>query len=105
MRERAKRHWDAHLVSSLYNQAEGNLRSFRKLVRSHYQQPSYGLDPATIMMLLQMAIQLYFWAKRNNFLSIIPATAYGSIPSFEILSSVSLSDEDYQQVEALGSDE
>ena len=77
--------WNPRAVSQLYSDSDGNRRAFRRAVRKHYSEPSYGLDPATIFLLVQMAIRLYIWAKNNGFLSSIPEDAVVTIPSAPML--------------------
>lgn len=97
-KDKANQAWNPRAVSQLYSDSDGNRRAFRRAVRKHYSEPSYALDPATIFLLIQMAIRLYIWAKNNGFLSSIPEDAVQSIPSVAMLQSeITESDVDESQ--------
>jgi hypothetical protein len=54
-----------------YSEADGNTRTARKALRTKLIS-LYGLDPATIAMifaLIQLAFQVWKWAKDNGYLS------------------------------------
>ncbi len=46
------------------------IREFRRRVQEYSAAQPVKLDPATILMLLQLAIQLWKWAKDNGYLSL-----------------------------------
>jgi hypothetical protein len=81
--ERVNHAWDRDKMVSIYNQVGGERRAFKQSVRSHYK--TYGLDPMTIIMLVQMAIRLYIWAKDNGFLSSISESDAMTVPSVAVL--------------------
>ena len=83
--ERVNQAWDRDRMVSIYNQVGGERRAFKQAVRSHYK--TYGLDPMTIIMLVQMAIRLYIWAKQNGFLSSISESDAMTVPSVAVLFS------------------
>ncbi len=72
--------WDHEDAIKIYNEAGGDKQAFRRAYRQH-AKTVYKLDPVTVIMLVQMAIRLYFWAKENGFLSAIPQAQYGNAPS------------------------
>jgi hypothetical protein len=76
-----------HHAEDVYAEANGDVKLAKKLFRDRIQ--SYGLDPATIFVLIQIAIRLWAWAKENGYLS-IPRNA----PGFDFANSMGLDDED-----------
>lgn len=97
-KDKASQAWNPRAVSQLYSDSDGNRRAFRRAVRKHYSEASYSLDPATIFLLVQMAIRLYIWAKNNGFLSSIPEDAVQTVPSAPMLQSeITESDVDESQ--------
>jgi hypothetical protein len=50
------------------------------LLRKKYK--AYGLDPMTIMVLIQIAIQIWKWAKDNGYLSAISPDNALTCPEF-----------------------
>ena len=81
--ERVQKAWDRDKVISIYNDCGGERRAFRAAVKAHYR--TYGLDPVTIIMLVQMAIRIFIWAKENGFLSSISESDAMTCPSCEVL--------------------
>ena len=78
--KRCEDNWRINDAIRIYNETGGDRQAFRGAYRQH-AKTAYGLDPVTVIMLVQMAIRLYFWAKENGFLSAIPQTQYGNAPS------------------------
>jgi hypothetical protein len=78
--KRCETAWRADDAIRIYNETGGDLKAFKRAYRQHARNV-YGLDPVTVIMLLQMAIRLYFWAKENGFLSAIPQAQYSNAPS------------------------
>ena len=72
--------WDHEDAIRIYNETGGDKQAFRRAYRQHAKSV-YKFDPVTVIMLVQMAIRLYFWAKENGFLSAIPQAQYGNAPS------------------------
>lgn len=74
---RIRERWDEvkhHAVES-YNDAHGDTKQAKRLFRSRAQ--SYGFDPMTLFVLLQIAIRLWAWAKDNGYLGAVPTGAPG----------------------------
>ena len=74
---RIRERWDEvkhHAVES-YNDAHGDTKQAKRLFRSRLQ--SYGFDPMTLFVLLQIAIRLWAWAKENGYLGAVPTGAPG----------------------------
>lgn len=46
------------------------IRDYRRRVQEYSAAQPVKLDPATILLLLQIAIQLYAWAKKNGYLAL-----------------------------------
>lgn len=63
-----------------YNEAEGNPFKARQLFRAKTR--AYGLDPMTIIMLIQIAIKIWAWAKENGFLKSMPIVATAAEPQW-----------------------
>lgn len=63
-----------------FNDASGDAHKARRILRAKYR--AMGLDPMTIVLLIQIAIQIWAWARENGYLSSIPVEAYGELPSF-----------------------
>ena len=63
-----------------YNEAKGDRAEYRSLLRKKYK--AYGLDPMTIMVLIQIAIQIWKWAKDNGYLSAISPDNALTCPEF-----------------------
>ena len=55
-------------IANAYAEAGGDHVKAKRLLRAKLRD-SYGMDPATIFMLLQIAIRIYMWAKENGYLS------------------------------------
>ena len=81
--ERVNQAWDRDKMIAIYNDCAGERRAFRGAVKRHYK--TYGLDPMTIIMLVQMAIRLYIWAKENGFLSKISDEDAMGCPGIKVL--------------------
>ena len=64
-----------------YQQAGGNARLARRSFRSA-MVGVYGLDPMTIIVLVQIAIKIWAWAKENGYLSEYPLE---SVPMASII--------------------
>lgn len=92
IREKFQESWNPELVGGFYNESGGLLKPFRRAVRGHYSQATYALDPMTIMLLVQMAIKLYFWAKQQGFLTAIPSTAMQDLPKIVDLEQIMVGD-------------
>lgn len=69
-----------HIAAEAYTENEGSLFGFRRKVRSKSQ--AMGLDPATILFLIQIAMMIYKWAKENGYLSSLPSEKPLSAPTF-----------------------
>lgn len=74
---------DALVWSVAAKHYKPNQARFRFILncRRELKQRTYGLDPATILMLLQILIQLWKWAKDNGYLS-VPAVRPVGAPNF-----------------------
>jgi len=79
IRDRVKQHWNEQDAIDCYNQHPNDQVAFRKAYRA--KAKTYGIDPMTIMMLLQIAIRLYFWCKEQGFLDRAPT----NVPTFDAL--------------------
>ena len=75
--QRIKERWDEvkHHAVEAYNDAGGDAKQAKRLFRSRIQ--SYGFDPMTLFVLLQIAIKLWAWAKENGYLGAMPQGAPG----------------------------
>ena len=82
-RDKAKANWDPAVAIECYNEQEGDRGHYRYHMREKYK--AMGLDPMTIMMLVRMAIMLYFWAKEKGFLSSITEGQAVGAPSADAL--------------------
>jgi len=67
------------IAAEAYNEADGDVFVARKLLRAKRKQ--YGFDFATAMLLLQLAIALYSWAKEHGYLTQISVVAYPDEPT------------------------
>jgi hypothetical protein len=54
--------------ANAYAEAGGDHVKAKRILRAKLRD-SYGMDPATIFMLLQIAIRIYLWARDNGYLS------------------------------------
>lgn len=63
-----------------FNDASGDAHKARRILKAKYR--AMGLDPMTIILLIQIAIKIWAWAKDNGYLSSIPVESYGIIPAF-----------------------
>ena len=54
--------------ANAYAEAGGDHVKAKRLLRAKLRD-SYGMDPATIFILLQLAIRIYIWASENGYLS------------------------------------
>ena len=68
------------VASEVYTENEGSLFGFRRKVRAKSQ--AMGLDPATILFLIQIAMMIYKWAKENGYLSSLPMEKPMGAPTF-----------------------
>jgi hypothetical protein len=69
-----------------FNDSSGDFNKARKVLRAKYR--AAGLDPLTIMLLIQIALQVWKWARDNGYLSRIEKDVVPTMPSF--------GDQDYQ---------
>ena len=53
--------------ANAYAEAGGDHVKAKRILRAKLRD-SYGMDPATIFMLLQIAIRIYMWARDNGYL-------------------------------------
>lgn len=67
------------IAAEAYNEADGDIFVARRLLRRKVKQ--YGFDVATAMLLMQLALMLYKWAKDNGYLSELSLVAYPDEPS------------------------
>ena len=69
------------LFATCYSHQAGDTRLARRMLRTQLKE-TYGLDPMTIIVLVQIAIRIWAWAKQHGFL-----TAYGvhAVPMGQIL--------------------
>ena len=65
-----------------YNEADGDIESARLLLRK--KRIAYGFDIATAMLLFQLALMLYKWAKENGYLTEISVVRQEGEPTIEI---------------------
>jgi len=79
MRDRVKEHWNERDAIECYNEHPKDQVAFRQAYRA--KAKTYGIDPMTIMLLLQIAIRLYFWCKEQGFLDQAPT----NVPTFDAL--------------------
>jgi hypothetical protein len=70
------------VVVESYNEADGDIESARLLLRK--KRIAYGFDIATAMLLFQLALMLYKWAKENGYLTEISVVAQEGEPTIEI---------------------
>lgn len=54
--------------ANAYAEAGGDHVKAKRILRAKLRD-SYGMDPATIFVLLQLAIRIYMWAKKQGYLS------------------------------------
>ena len=79
VKNRIKKHWNENDAIRIYNEHPRDQVAFREAYRA--KAKTYGIDPVTIMILLQLAIRLYFWCKEQGFLDEAPTR----VPTFEDL--------------------
>jgi hypothetical protein len=53
--------------ANAYAEAGGDRVKAKRILRTKLRD-SYGMDPATIFMLLQIAIRIYLWAREHGYL-------------------------------------
>lgn len=75
-----------------FNESEGNPFKARKAFRA--KAKTYGLDPMTIILLIQIAIKIWAWAKEQGFLKSMPIVATGSEPVW-----INSDDEDFDDAD------
>ena len=63
-----------------YNESDGDIEAAMKILRK--RRVAYGFDIATAMLLLQLAMMLYKWAKENGYLTEISVVQQEGEPSF-----------------------
>ena len=63
-----------------YNEADGDIEAAMKILKK--RRVAYGFDIATAMLLLQLAMMLYKWAKENGYLTEISVVQQEGEPSF-----------------------
>ena len=63
-----------------YNGAYGDIEAAMKILKK--RRVAYGFDIATAMLLFQLAMMLYKWAKENGYLTEISVVAQEGEPSF-----------------------
>lgn len=63
-----------------YNEADGDIEAAIKILKK--RRVAYGFDIATAMLLFQLAMMLYKWAKENGYLTDISVVAQEGEPSF-----------------------
>lgn len=63
-----------------YNEADGDIEAAMKILKK--RRVAYGFDIATAMLLFQLAMMLYKWAKENGYLTEISVVAQEGEPSF-----------------------
>lgn len=83
--EKFERHRETALFC--YQEANGNTRLARRSFRSAMVQV-YGLDPMTIIVLVQIAIKIWAWAKEQGYLSAYPVDG---VPMAAILEACEVS--------------
>lgn len=68
------------MAAQAYNEAEGNPLEARRILRA--KAKAYGMDPMTIMLLIQIAIKIWMWAKEQGYLAKMPITQQASEPDW-----------------------
>jgi hypothetical protein len=63
-----------------YNEADGDIEAAMKILKK--RRVAYGFDIATAMLLFQLAMMLYKWAKENGYLTELSVVAQEGEPSF-----------------------
>ena len=63
-----------------YNESMGHPFKARQVFRQ--KAKAYGLDPMTIILLIQIAIKIWAWAKEQGFLTSMPIVATGGEPEW-----------------------
>ena len=66
------------LAAQAYNEAEGNPVKARAILRA--KAKAYGMDPMTIMLLIQIAIKIWMWAKEQGYLQKMPVMQQANEP-------------------------
>ena len=79
IRDRVEKHWNERDAIECYNQHPRDQVAFVRAYRA--KAKTYGIDPMTILMLLQIAMRLYFWCKEQGFLDEAPT----NVPTFAML--------------------
>lgn len=79
IKNRVKKYWSEADAIRIYDEHPRDQVAFREEYRA--KAKTYGIDPVTIMILLQLAIRLYFWCKEQGFLDQAPTR----VPTFEEL--------------------
>jgi hypothetical protein len=64
-----------------YNECDGDVECAMKLLRS--RRVSYGFDVATAMLLMQLALMLFKWAKDNGYLTELPQVQMADEPQLD----------------------
>jgi hypothetical protein len=54
--------------ANAYAEAGGDTVKAKRILRAKLRE-SYGMDPATIFVLIQLAIRIYMWAKQQGYLT------------------------------------
>ena len=70
------------VVVDSYNEADGDIESARLLLRK--KRIAYGFDIATALLLFQLAMAIWKWAKDNGYLTYISVVAQEGEPTIEI---------------------
>lgn len=65
-----------------YNEADGDIEHAWRLLRR--KRVAYGFDIATAMLLFQLAMMLYKWAKDNGYLTEMPSVVQSGEPRLEL---------------------
>lgn len=78
-------------AAEAYNECEGNPFKARAVFRA--KAKAYGLDPMTIILLIQIAIKIWAWAKEQGFLAQMPVVASVGEPAWFDVSYEDLQDE------------
>lgn len=63
-----------------YNEADGDIEAAMKILKK--RRVAYGFDIATAMLLFQLAMMLYKWAKDNGYLTEISVVPQEGEPLF-----------------------
>lgn len=63
-----------------YNEADGDIFVARRVLRRKVKQ--YGFDVATALLLMQLAMMFYKWAKDHGYLTQVSVVAYADEPTF-----------------------